>query len=478
MKRLLCFLVLLSFLGASQPALAALPANSTTWEVEQAGSNNNGGCFIAGSSGTDRSQQSAAFTAYTDLVIGGTTTLVTSVAHPFGATDVGNCINIVSGTGCTVGRYQVVSVTTLVATLDRAAGTAASVCTANLGGALATLATLNSNMAQGHQAWVKTDATYSISTGVNFNFTSSGSAVSFPQISGYTTTRGDNGLVVVQATAGGFSMITISNNNNLYGLTLRNFDLDCNSQVNCQGLSQNDNYTMIQNVKARNWTNGGFNFNNGFGGGQCTQCYATGGTGLTAAITLNGGWLCNYCVAAGNAGPGFSIPGGSCYFCIAANNSGATSDGFNITPGTPTTTSLLFCVAYTNGRDGIHIVPQNPPPIFVIENTIAFGNVGKAINATSTIPAGGYVLNFNAYASGALTGVTAGTNDVILSADPFTNGAGNIFQLNSTAGGGAAVKGLGFPGVLLVGGTGHPDIGTLQSGTGGATGNGVSAYAQ
>jgi hypothetical protein len=65
--------------------------------------------------------------------------------------------------------------------------------------------------------------------------------------------------------------------------------------------------------------------------------------------------------------------------------------------------------------------------------------------------------------------VAAGIGTVTLSASPYTS-IGTDFSLNATAGGGAACKGAGFPGVLQFGGTGHIDIGAVQSGTGGSTG--------
>ncbi len=140
MRRLIPFLFAISLWGA-------LPS-STVFEVHQAGNDTNGGCFITGSSGTDFSQQNAAQVAYTDLVIDPVTnTNITSVGNPFGATDVGNCIRITGGTGFTTGLYYVVSVTTLVATLDRAVGTTSSTGgTGNLGGALATLTQLVADM--------------------------------------------------------------------------------------------------------------------------------------------------------------------------------------------------------------------------------------------------------------------------------------------------------------------------------------------
>ena len=54
------------------------------------------------------------------------------------------------------------------------------------------------------------------------------------------------------------------------------------------------------------------------------------------------------------------------------------------------------------------------------------------------------MFNFNiAYVTS--SNYTAGPGDVVLSGDPTTAGASNNFALNSTAGGGAACAGAGFP---------------------------------
>jgi len=44
---------------------------ATEWDVRTGGSDQNGGGFQVGSTGTDRSQSDAAYQAYTDIVIDG-----------------------------------------------------------------------------------------------------------------------------------------------------------------------------------------------------------------------------------------------------------------------------------------------------------------------------------------------------------------------------------------------------------------------
>ena len=235
------YLLLSALLSLSPSAEAALPTNGTlNFEVRPTnGNDNNGGCYVAGATGTDFSQQNSAQKAFTDLVVGATTTQATSVAHPFASTDVGNCVKVVSGSGCTTGVYQIVSVATVTATMDRSLGTAASVCTANEGGAWQTIGAWNTLItatcggACGWGAWVKAEST--ITTTTSFAFTAftqpvAGSPGAF--LAGYTTTRGDGGQVTVQQTAEiSFDNAIFDFANNTGGLLFENFILDCNNQT-------------------------------------------------------------------------------------------------------------------------------------------------------------------------------------------------------------------------------------------------------
>src|SRR5580700_4628284 len=121
---------------------AALPS-SLQFDVQTSGSDtNNSGAFNPSgtSCGTDYSQQNSPQISYTDLVVT-TTTTYTSVLNAVTSAVTCNTINVVSGTGCTVGLFYISSETggtPNFATVDRSLGTAASVCTAYLGGANAT----------------------------------------------------------------------------------------------------------------------------------------------------------------------------------------------------------------------------------------------------------------------------------------------------------------------------------------------------
>lgn len=60
---------------------------------------------------------------YTDLVVNGSNTNLSSAARPFVAGDVGRIVTVTAGTNFTVGDYYIVSVASGIATLDRAVGT-------------------------------------------------------------------------------------------------------------------------------------------------------------------------------------------------------------------------------------------------------------------------------------------------------------------------------------------------------------------
>ena len=466
---------------------AALPTNGTlVFETRPTnGNDNNGGCFVTGASGTDFSQQNSPQNAFTDLVVGATTTQATSAAHPFASTDVGNCVQVISGSGCTAGFFQIVSVATVTATMDRSLGTATSTCTANEGGALQTIGKWNTLItatcsgACGWGNWIKAEAT--ITTTTSFSFTaftqpSSGSPGAF--LAGYTSTRGDGGQVTVQETAEiSFDAAIFAIANNAGGFLVQNFILDCNGQTGGQALhvQGTTGANVMFNIKATNCKNssGAIGFNNQ--GHYCIRCSVTGQTGTGAAFTLDGGNGGNFCIdctaTGGAAGPGFVLAYSTCIRCISANNAGAASDGFQITiNSTAAIINIDQSVAYNNGRDGIRVAPGT---ILNITNTVVYGNAGFGINNNATNPLiiGQSNTDYNAFGSntsGARANIPAGSHDVTLSGDPFTNGASNNFAPSSSS-----IKGAGFPGALIVGGTGHLDIGALQSSS---SGGGASAH--
>lgn len=424
---------------------------STVWEVRTTGSDANGGGFVTGATGVDYSQQDAAQFALTGIATAGAGAVFLSAAAA--TTMVGNLLQVVSGTNFTTGIFQILSVVAGVSvTVDR------NICTGvgsngviNIGGALATIGALASPMVAGNIAYVKASGTYSIATGVTFAQTS---VSVITAIIGYTTTRGDNGMPLIQASAA-ISMITLAGD----GVSLQNFELDGNSTAS-KGLVVSNTFSSPSvNLKIHHCTTEGISAAAVFVGAQL-EVYSCAGTNGAVAVGSNS--RISFLYSHDNTKAGFYTGGNHITLtnCIAESNSGASSDGFLLSGFE---NQLINCVAYNNGRSGINI------NTFVIGatvyNCIMTGNAAYGL----VIPAGSKQMpsvNFNAFynnTSGARNTIAAGSNDVTLTSDPFISSSGGNFALNTTAGGGAACKAVGFPGVFPGGtSTGYASIGTIQ----------------
>lgn len=450
----------------------ALPTSSV-WEVRPTnGVDTNGGGFVRGGSGTDFSQQNAKNTvgsniSVTDAVTTGIATITSATAN-FTAAIVDNIVYM-TGTGVTTGWYRVVTFTnSTTVILDRSPGTGTG-GTLNIGGALKTLTQLNTNMANGHDAWVKAEATISTAAAINWSFTSSTNSF----VAGYTTTRGDGGQVTVQASTTSFTIFQVQNNNNLNTFVLSNFILDCNSKSGTGGLATQSFGQTIENINVINYTSA-IAFDISQGGSQgivCRNCWASGGggtnpTGWKVTANLLGSCFIWCGVINQTGGPGWSVNGGAFINCIAGNISGASSDGWDIQGNSQGPTVLDGCIAYSCGRDGFRWLSSafgNYGNHY--SNLISVLNTGVGFNNTLTaIPSGGIYIDYcYTYGNGTqVTGLTLGSHCVAGSGDPFVAGVSNNYAINSTAGSGAAARGAGYPGVTPFFGTGFRDIGAVQ----------------
>jgi hypothetical protein len=116
-------------------------------------------------------------------------------------------------------------------------------------------------------------------------------------------------------------------------------------------------------------------------------------------------------------------------------------------------TAVIGNTLHNNTGDGIRVTTALSGSNARILNNIITNNGGYGINLTT----GATALNdrlirgmfdYNAFysnTSGARNAYSAGAHDVTLTGDPYTNAAGKDFSLNSTAGAGAAAKGVALP---------------------------------
>jgi hypothetical protein len=150
------------------------------------------------------------------------------------------------------------------------------------------------------------------------------------------------------------------------------------------------------------------------------------------------------------------------------------SVGINYSPSIGSILSLDHTVIYSNSSHGIE-KNSNVIATFALCNCILYGNGGWGITVASgqLVEAENCANAYGSNTSGNRNGWSAGAGDVALSANPFTAPGSDDFSLNNTAGGGAALRNAGFPGVSHFG-TGYADIGPLRhQDAGGGSGIGV-----
>jgi hypothetical protein len=453
------------------------------WDVRTTGNDANGGSFDPGvtSPGTDYSQQNSPQIAFTDLVIGGTNTTLTSSANPFTSAHVGNTINITSGSGFTDGRYSVLSVSGGVATMDRAVGTSSSTGgNGNLGGSMLTVGAAVNAIATLNTIWVHAGTYVVTATIVN-------TASADYAICGYSAAHGDNlpGAVITTSTNG---IPLIQANNSTGFLWLHNLALSNTATTRADGIENND---LSLNLYVTNCTLTGFDRGIEWGSHTIvsvtvvnTAILNSVGAGIEmgdAILTLIDCFIYN------SGTHGVQMQSGQIFVTRSVLSGNAGGSGLALSGGRGGVTCVLIdsTLSYNaqNGMDvghgGVSTWITSPFSLLV-QNCIFYGNTlwGVACNHP-TIPLFANVFtNNNAYggnASGNLQNLPAGVGDVSLSANPFTSHTTGDFSLNSAVGGGNSCKGVGYPGTFPGGlSVGKLDIGAVQSG--GSSGGGAYVF--
>jgi hypothetical protein len=447
----------------------------TIWEARSAtGANTNGGGFVAGATGTDRSQQDAAFASGTNLTVDATTnTDVAPDGHTPATTDVGNLIQITAGAGFTTGFYEIKSIQAGKWRLDRspaATGTAGG--TWALGGALGAGAfgILDGVMLNLNKAYFKGTGFVETATTTwaqNVNPTDM-----FPhtRLIGYGTTRGDavHALLTLQTNTG----LTAINGTG-GGLSVEQIDVNCASLGTSTGIVLPTASQAIR-CKVSNFTTRGINISGA--DNLVLECEITGGTSAATAALQSGqinAVTDNY--IHDNVCPGMILTQRvQAIGNLVANNTGANSDGIRYSYGSV----IEHNTCHGNGLNGL-VALANSPYGQVVRNNLLTSNGGYGIKAN---PAGAMGARFthdgNAFwnnSSGprnnmdsttGIFGVNPYTNvrDVTLTGSPYVDAAGGNYGLNTTAGAGAAARAAGSPGAWpgLAATIGYPDMGAVQ----------------
>lgn len=411
------FLLYLLTIGLAFGAIS----EDTVLEVRGgAGSDTNGGGFVSGASGTDYSQQDSSHASYTDLVIDATTdTDITSSADPFASDDVGNLINITSGTGFTTGRYEITAVVSNVATLDRAVGTTGSTGgNGTLGGALNTMNTAASFSVAGNTIYVK-KATY---TETISSITSAGSTNKINWI-GYDASRGDNPKLtnrpVIDAESSRASCIDSSSNGNRFF----NFIMKNSTSYAVEG----GGFDFF-NCRITNAGSVGIASDSDTHDIVLTEIDNCSGYGVGAKFTKEPDVYGSYLYIHDNGG-GLNGDALSLSFCIIDTNSahGAIQGGFG-----QGLLNIFNNIFFNNTNDGLRFVIN---PTGQVMSNIFLDNGGYGINNSTGNSDTGIFFDFNLYnnnTSGSSVNIVEGDNKI--TSDPsFTDDTGGDFTIGSSS---------------------------------------------
>lgn len=456
-------------------------ASTMVWEVRTTGNAANSGGFNSAAAGTDRSQQDAPHVdidgAAITATVQATTTDLAITGYAVSAADVGNTVRIAGGT-MTAGTYEITAIPAAGQwRLDRSGGTAGQTGTGRMGGAQSDPALVAAVTVGVNQIWIKA-GTYLI-TSATPNV--AGGCISTPVGAqkwwGYATTRGDfAGLPVLQASGINTATIFALSQNDC---KLINVEVDGQSLVAIRGISAIGR-SLVLNCRARNCTNTGIRSSST--GTFIAGCGVTGCSTAGFAFEDAGGGVQSSiygCWARNNTVTGFSLVAMQATRCISASNTGATTDGFRLTA---TGSVATDCTAYGNGRDGFRATTVNETRLV---NCVAESNTQSGFNFTGS-GVNMTMLSCAAFGNGTnvlgLANVLVNCSFVTGTGSFFVDPANGNFQVNTTVGAGASIRGVGFPPTFIDDATVDGDtIGAVQvdpSSGGGGSGAGGPVLGQ
>lgn len=327
---------------------------------------------------------------------------------------------------------------------------------------------------------LKNNATYSVTAQITLD---SNSQVVFYQ--GYTTTAGDGGKVVIDGGTSGasFTILRIS------GARVRvtDFIIQNNGATgSADGIESLSGEVVLRGLVINNVRGSGIRINGNntlvveCETHTCNQSNTSNKAGILASTNLV---THVRCIAHDNSGSntsGFLTTNGQVWYfnCISDTNG---SHGF-ANSGFGGTAWYQNCVAYNNTSSGIAATSFGSDNAFYVENCLLVSNGAYGFTGNGSTQR--FQFYYNAFYSNTSGQINSShVNDayivgsVTLTGNPFVDAANGDFDLNTTAGAGAACRGTGrgtftqtassYTGTL-----GYPDMGAVQhqdSGGGGGT---------
>lgn len=421
----------------------------TIWELQPGGSDTNGMNVNPATIVTDYSTSPTPIVAVTNAVSTGTTT-VTSATAGFTAAMKGNGAYIAGA------WYQIASVTnTTTVVMDRVVTTGTGL-TMNVGGAAGSPGGVSlAAPTTGH-------IVYALNNGTPFTITSATASVSGGVVSssagvvwcGYQTNRNitntDPSPIIKYGVAGVGPFSTRGSVNNIA--------FDGNGQTTASAVKSGDT-TFYRGCS---WT--GMN------------TIATGAAFFGCKATANSTTVFNsiamYCEAWANSATPFSA---TAIRSLSYNNTG-TAAGFAVAGSN---NYLLECTGYGNAGPGATFSGAGRANAII--NSYFESNGTYAIDfSTATQQT---VVNSGGYnnPSGIFSSSTSAINInpiTTVTSTAFVNAAGANFLLNNNAGGGAVLRGAGYPSIFAAGFTAnYQDVGASQHQDTGGSSGGQTSYA-
>jgi len=448
-------------------------SSAIEWDVRASANDANGGGFKSGATGTDRSLSTTPHVTFDGATItaanGGISDTITLSGYTVINGDVGNILNITAGTNFTTGRYEIIAVNTGAGTwqLDRNCTTGAgSAMEGRMGGSLLTSAPALASggaLVDGNTIWFKNGLSAITAT---ISVVIQGTNALGIKVRGYGTTHGDGTPCALTCATNSVAFFTLNNADFYF---FRDFTLTHSAATRGPGFV---NVTAAsQPVRFQNVNCDGCSI--GFDGGTSTattigihaiDCDAINST--SHGFRLRTDSHLEACVSRSNTGDGINIPNNvsatyNLTKCLSYDNS---ANGVQlVASGSAVVFKMIHCTLAFNGVDGLEIGANTSTYTVAIEGNIVYGNTTESIDVNDTqaeMDAVKVFFDYNFY-DDAPTGITAGPNDVTLSADPFTDSGGLDFTLNNTAGGGADCRNATL---------GNFDAGALQHADSGSSG--------
>ena len=428
---------------------------STVWRIRAGGNNANGAGFdstISGA-GTDYTQQDAAQLSVTDIACSSTTT-VTSATGGFTSAMIGNAIRITGG-GATSGYYFITAVTdTNTITVDRTPGSVSG-GTGKVGGSAASpetapfLLAANSTgnkMVPGNTVYIRGSGSQDPAS-ADYTFSSFCYQVAGDTTSGKIKFIGENGrprldgigLWYHNANYCRFEELAFkaaSATQTAFGVaSLTNHDF-----INCLMDAGNLDLTMLK-LKSSTAINCEIR-------GHTSRPSSSATNHLVLLDQYNGRLLgCHIYNSRARGVSGFGdIVSSVIHDCL--------SDGVAITGSVNGVGShVTGNVIDDNDGHGINVLlaeDASQSKIYnnVITNHATSGKKGLRVNTgITTVNDKLLWADYNAFYNNAANyeNISAGANDVSLSADPYTDSSTGDYTLNSTSGGGADLVDAGYP---------------------------------